>query len=43
MSTMSDKIGLDVDIINIQFKYSNTDTESDVEYLDSNTDRSKPF
>ena len=43
MATMSDKIGLDVDIINIRFKYSNTDTESDVEYSDSNTDRSKPF
>ena len=41
MSTISDKIGLDVDIINIQFKYSNTDTESDVEYSDSNTDKSK--
>ena len=39
---MSDKIWLDVDIINIWFKYSNTDTVSDVEYSDSNTDRSKP-
>ena len=32
---MSDKIGLDVDIINIRFKYLNT--ESDIEYSDSNT------
>jgi len=43
MSTMSDKIGLDVDIINIRFKYSDTDTVSDVEHSDSNTDRSKSF
>jgi hypothetical protein len=34
---------LDVDIINIRFKYSNTDTESDVEYSDANTDRSEPL
>ena len=32
-----DKIWLDVDIINIRFKYSDTDTVSDVEY--SNSDR----
>jgi len=37
ISTMSDKIGLDV----IRFKYLNTDTESDVEYSDSNTNRSE--
>jgi len=43
MSTMSDKIGLDVDIINIRLKYSNTDTKSDVEYSNSNTDRSEPL
>jgi hypothetical protein len=43
ISTISDKIGLDVDIINIRFKYSNTDTESDIEYSDSNMDRSKPL
>jgi len=41
MSTMSNKIGLDIDIINIRSKYSDTDTVSDVEYSDSNTDRSK--
>ena len=38
---MSDKIRLDVDIINIRFKYSDTDMVSDVGYLDSDTDRSK--
>ena len=38
MSTISDKIGLDVDIINIGFKYSDTDTVSNVEYSNSNTD-----
>ena len=43
MSIMSDKIRLDVDIINIQFKYSDTDTVSDVEYSVSDTDRSKPL
>ena len=42
MSTILDKIGLDVDIINIRFKYSDTDTVSDVDYSDSNTDRSEP-
>jgi len=41
MLTMSDKIGLDVDIINMWIKYSDTDTVSDVEYSDSNTDMSK--
>jgi hypothetical protein len=40
---MSDKIGLDVDMINIRFKYSKTDTESDVKYSDSNMDISEPF
>jgi hypothetical protein len=35
---MSDKIRLDVDIINIRFKYSDTDTVSDVEHSDSDTD-----
>ena len=43
MSIMSDKIRLDVDIINIRFKYSDTDTVSDIEYLDSDMDRSKPL
>ena len=33
VSTMSDKIRLNIDIINIRFKYSDTDTISDVEYL----------
>ena len=40
--TMLEKIVLDVDIINIRSKYSNTDIESNVEYLDSNTDRFEP-
>ena len=40
---MSDKTGLDVDIINIRFKYSDTDTVSDVKYSDSNTDRFEPL
>jgi hypothetical protein len=40
MSTMSDKIRLNVDIINIRFKYSDTDMISDIKYLDSDTDRS---
>jgi len=42
MSTMSDNIRLDVDIMNIRFKYSDTDTLSDVEYSNSDTDKSKP-
>jgi hypothetical protein len=41
ISTMLDKIRLDVDIINIRFKYS--DTVSDIEHSDSNTDRSEPL
>jgi hypothetical protein len=40
---MSDKIRLDVDIINIRFKYSDMDTVSDVEYSDSDTDSSEPL
>jgi hypothetical protein len=40
---MPDKIRLDVDIINIRFKYSDTDTISDVEYSDSDTDISEPL
>jgi hypothetical protein len=43
ISTMSDKIQLDVHIINIRFKYSDTDTVSDVEYSDSDMDRSEPL
>ena len=43
MSIMPDKIQLDVDIMNIRFKYSDTDTVSDVEYSNSNTDISEPF
>jgi len=40
---MSDKIWLDVNIINIWFKYSDTDTVSDVEYSNSDTDKSEPL
>ena len=40
---MSNKIQLDVDIINILSKYSDKDTVSDVEYLNSDTDRSEPL
>jgi hypothetical protein len=43
LSTMPDRIRLDVDIINMQFDYSDTDTVSDVEYLDSDIDRSEPL
>jgi hypothetical protein len=39
--TISDKIQLNIDIINIQFKCLDTDTVSDVEYLDLDTDNSK--
>ena len=43
MSTMSDRIRLDIDITNMRFKYSDTDTVSDVGYPDSDTDRSQPL
>ena len=43
VSTMSDRIRLDIDIINMRFEYSDTDTVSDVGYLDSDTDRSQPL
>jgi len=43
VSTMSDKIRLNIDIINIRFKYSDTDTISDVEYLDSDMNISESF
>ena len=42
MSIMSDKIRLDVDIINMRFKYSDIDTVLDVEYSDSDTDKFEP-
>ena len=41
MSIMSDKVRLDIDIINIRFKYSDTDTVSDVEYSKSDMDKFK--
>ena len=43
VSTMSDMIRLDIDIINMRFEYSDTDTVSDVGYPDSDTDRSQPL
>ena len=39
VSTMSDRIRLDIDIINMRFDYLDTDMVSDVEYPDSDTDR----
>ena len=43
VSTMSDRIRLDIDIINMRFEYLNTDTVSDVGYPDSDMDRSQPL
>jgi hypothetical protein len=43
VSTMPDMIRLDIDVINMRFEYPNTDTVSNVEYPDSDTDRSKPL
>jgi len=40
---ISDKVGLDIDIVNIRFKYSDADTVSDVEYSYSDTDRPEPL
>ena len=41
VSIMSDRVRLDIDIINMRFEYSDTDTVSDVGYPDSDTDRSQ--
>jgi len=45
VSNMSDMVQIDIDIINIEFEYSDidTDTVSDVEYPNSNTDKFKPL
>jgi hypothetical protein len=43
VSSISDMIRLDIDIINMRFDYSDTDTVSDVEYPDSDADRSQPL
>ena len=47
VSTMSDMIRLDINIINMRFEYLDTDTDtdtvSDVGYPDSDTDRSQPL
>jgi hypothetical protein len=40
---MPDRIHLDIDIINMRFEYSDTDMVSDVEYPNSDTDKSKPL
>ena len=41
VSDMSDRVQIEINIINIEFEYSDTDTDmvSDVEYTDSNRDR----
>jgi hypothetical protein len=41
VSAMPDRIRFDVDVINMRFEYLDTDTVSDVEYPDSDTDRSE--
>ena len=41
VSAMPDMILFDVDIINMRFKFSNTDAVSDDEYPDLDTNRSK--
>jgi hypothetical protein len=43
VSTISDRIHLDIDIIHMRFEYSDTDTISNVEYPNSDMDRSKPL
>ena len=43
ISTMSDRIPLGIDITSMRFEYSDTDMVSDVEYPDSDTDRSEPL
>jgi len=41
VSTMPDRIRLGIDNINMRFEYSDTDTVSDIEYPDSDMDRSE--
>ena len=43
MLAISDRIRLHIDIMNMRFEYSDTDTVSDVEYSDLDTDRSEPL
>jgi hypothetical protein len=43
VSTMLDRVRLDIDIINMRFEYSDTDAVSDVEYPGSDVDRFKPL
>jgi hypothetical protein len=40
---MLDRIRLNINIVNMGFEYSDTDTGSDVEYPDSNTDKFEPL
>jgi hypothetical protein len=41
VSTMPDRIRLDVDIINMRFKHLDTDTVLDIRYPDPDTERSE--
>ena len=43
VSTMLDRIWFNIDIINMWFEYSDTNTVSDVEYPDLDMDRFKPL
>jgi hypothetical protein len=43
LSTILDRIRLNINIVNMGFEYSDTNTVSDVEYPDSNTDRFEPL
>jgi hypothetical protein len=39
MSATSDKIRLNIDIVNIRFEYSKTDRVSDIKYADLDIDK----
>jgi hypothetical protein len=43
VSTMPDRIRLDIDIINMRFQYSETGTVSDIEYPNSDMDKWTPL
>jgi hypothetical protein len=43
VSIIPDMIQLDIDIINMRFEYSDTDTVLDIKYPDSDPDRSEPL
>jgi len=40
---MPDRIGIEANIINMRFEYSDIDIISDIEYPNSDTNRYKPF